>query len=241
MTHYIDVMVDLETCGTGPNAAIAAIGAVVFDRSANTLGATYYCAIDISTSVDGGGAIDADTFKWWIRQTPEAQKSTFSGSSHINQALLNFSVWLGKQCLAAVVTGLPPEVRVWGNGADFDIVVLGQSYKRAHMPTPWKFWNVRCFRTLKAEHSAIKMERSGTHHNALDDATTQAMHVLKIDQIRTRPPEEHGLVIPLPNPALGGYINIDSGNDLRRSALVLNVAIVANLLSLALNLYNHFF
>ncbi len=33
-----DIMLDLETMGTGPNAAIVAIGAVAFDLQAGTIG-----------------------------------------------------------------------------------------------------------------------------------------------------------------------------------------------------------
>jgi hypothetical protein len=173
--RFIDVMTDLETTDTSPNAAIAAIGAVVFDRQSGQLGSSIYIGVDINTSVNDGGIISADTFKWWMMQSAEARQS-FAGTTHIHAALHQFASWLALQCSSG------EEVRIWGNGADFDMVVLGQSYKRAGLPPPWKFWNVRCFRTLKAEHPTITMERAGTHHNALDDAITQAKHVLRIDQ-----------------------------------------------------------
>lgn len=173
----IDVMIDLETTGTGPSAAIAAIGAVTFDRIACTLDNTFYSKIDISTSAANGGAIDADTFKWWLAQSDEPRRS-FDGKEHINQALIDFTAWLG------AVTHDIDLVRIWGNGTDFDVVILAESFKRAVLPVPWKFWNTRCFRTLKSEYPHVRMDRHGTHHNALDDAISQAEHVLKIDQAR---------------------------------------------------------
>ena len=44
----------------------------------------------------------------------------------------------------------------------------------------WPYRNNRCYRTLKGLLPAIELERSGTHHNALDDAITQARHLQKI-------------------------------------------------------------
>ena len=44
-----DVMVDLETLSTKPNAAIVSIGAVFFDPKTGELGDTYYQVIDIET------------------------------------------------------------------------------------------------------------------------------------------------------------------------------------------------
>jgi inhibitor of KinA sporulation pathway (predicted exonuclease) len=47
------------------------------------------------------------------------------------------------------------------------------------MQAPWKFYNDRCYRTLKAMYPHIKMpKRTGTHHNALDDAISQVNHLI---------------------------------------------------------------
>ena len=69
---------------------------------------------------------------------------------------------------------------VWGNGASFDNVLLATAYKRLGMETPWPFWKDRCFRTMK---NVCKVDHSfeGTAHNALDDARSQAQHLIKID------------------------------------------------------------
>lgn len=173
-TSFLDVMVDLETTGTGPDAAIASIGAVALDRASGQLGPTFYQMVDIVSAVGIGGKIDATTFLWWMQQS-ESARETFRGKEHICVVLQHFSEWIVR------VAGSTEDVRVWGNGADFDPVVLGESYKRAGHPVPWKFWNVRCFRTLRNESKQIEFERIGTHHNALDDAISQAKHLLKID------------------------------------------------------------
>lgn len=75
---------------------------------------------------------------------------------------------------------LRDKVRIWGNGADFDNVILASVYKRIGMEQPWLYRNNRCYRTLKALHPEIPIERVGTHHNAVDDAESQARHLLAI-------------------------------------------------------------
>lgn len=170
-----DVMVDLETTGTSPSAAILSIGAVAFDRTTNTLGPSFYRTIDLNSAVKRGGIVEADAFTWWMKQSDEARAGMGAGMP-INIALLDFAVWLKEVCVPW------DQVRIWGNGADFDPVLLSQSYERCQLATPWKFWNTRCFRTLKNEHPQVKVKRMGTHHNALDDALHQVVHLLKIDR-----------------------------------------------------------
>jgi len=48
------------------------------------------------------------------------------------------------------------------------------------MERPWYFWNDRCYRTMKSLYPQIPMERDGVHHNALDDAISQARHLMAI-------------------------------------------------------------
>lgn len=78
---------------------------------------------------------------------------------------------------------------VWGNGADFDPVLLSSAYRAIGRPPPHKFYNVHCFRTLKNLFPVEKPARDGTHHNALDDAIHQVKHLHKILQ-------EHGITLP---------------------------------------------
>lgn len=166
-----DIMIDLETMGTSADAAIVALGAQAFDLSTGQLGDRFYCAIDLQTAVAMGGVIDAGTVLWWLSQEEEARKALTRDTRPIGQVLAAFDVWCLQQ-------GRPDDLDVWGNGADFDNVILASAYRRAKMPLPWSHWNNRCYRTIKAQHRNIKIERSGTHHNALDDATSQARHLV---------------------------------------------------------------
>lgn len=72
------------------------------------------------------------------------------------------------------------DAEVWGNGASFDNVILRGAYARNSTPAPWAWWNDRCYRTIKALHREVPMERLGTHHNALDDAISQALHLIRM-------------------------------------------------------------
>jgi exodeoxyribonuclease VIII len=166
-----DVMLDLETMGNGSNAAIVAVGAIEFDAATNTLGQRFYRVVSLETAVALGGVIDASTVMWWLRQSDEARKDICNDGLPLRQVLAEFSEWLAS---------LGEGVKVWGNGAAFDNVIMAQAYRRAGMPVPWQYQNDRCYRTVKAMRPDVKMERTGTHHNAIADATSQARHLMDI-------------------------------------------------------------
>jgi hypothetical protein len=166
-----DVMLDLETMGTDPHAAIIAIGAVEFDIQNGEIGERFYAVIDLESVVAAGGVIDAATVIWWMQQSDAARSEFKRKGEHIAVVLQKFTVWMKSR-------GEYPNARVWGNGAAFDNVILASAYKRNMTQVPWLFWNDRCYRTIKAQHPTIKMERSGTHHNAVDDAESQARHLI---------------------------------------------------------------
>lgn len=163
MAHF---MIDLETMGNKPDAPITSIGAVIF--SMNGVSHEFYARVDLSSSVKHGGIMDADTVKWWLTQDPAAQQE-MTGGGDLIEALNDLSDFM---------RGDDPIV--WGNGAAFDNVILAAHYDRCCIYRPWKFWNDRCYRTMKSLFPDVKMDRSGTHHNALDDAKSQAVHLINI-------------------------------------------------------------
>lgn len=166
-----DVMLDLETMGTGPNAAIVSIGATEFDVATKKLGRMFYRCIDLRSAVDSGGVIDADTVIWWLKQDDEARKAIYDNVTNLRAALHDFSFWLGPN---------KDRIKMWGNGAAFDNVILAQAYQRAGIDVPWSHWNDRCYRTIKSMRPDKKITRAGTYHNALDDAVSQALHLMEI-------------------------------------------------------------
>jgi len=85
-----DVMLDLETMGNGPRAAIVAIGAVEFDPETGTVGERFYQAVDLATAVSMGGEMDASTVLWWMQQGDEARAAFAKGGAHLSKALHEF-------------------------------------------------------------------------------------------------------------------------------------------------------
>lgn len=168
-----DLMVDLETLGTKPGSVIVSIGAVFFNREG--LGATFYRAVNIEGQI--GMTMDAPTVQWWLCQSDEARRVFYDAERvSMNLALADFASWILEASGAYGVGG----TRVWGNGSDFDNVLLAEAYRRQGIHQPWKFYNNRCYRTLKSMAREIKPERAGIHHHALDDAVTQANHAINL-------------------------------------------------------------
>lgn len=176
----MDVMLDLETLGSNPRAPIVAIGAVEFDRRNRVIGQTFYCTVDV-TCFDRYKQFlaDFDTVKWWLKQDPKAIATTFFAQDalDVRDALMQFQVW----CSTIADSN---KLRMWGNGSDFDNVVLSYAYDALKILKPWRFNNNRCFRTMKGECPEVYPAFEGTKHNALDDAVHQAKWLFKIDEAR---------------------------------------------------------
>lgn len=168
------IMLDLETMGTGPNAAIVAIGAVEFEltKAGGRLGDSFYQCIELESSMARGGQVDAGTVLWWLTQSDAARAMFAEPAAYEGEALLKFSEWM-------LARGDPKNLLVWGNGASFDNVILASAYRRAGALLPWNSFNDRCYRTVKSMHPAAPaIQRTGTHHNAKDDAINQANHLI---------------------------------------------------------------
>lgn len=171
-----DIMVDLETLGTGPGCAILSIGAVAFDPWTGFIGADFHTLVSTASCRNLGLREEADTMDWWDRQKPEARAILAKA------AAADVAVQTALDGLATFIRshGGAPRVRLWGNGADFDNAILADLYRRTGQRPPWNFWNSRCFRTFKALSGGCEPQRLGTHHNALDDARHQALWACRI-------------------------------------------------------------
>lgn len=168
-----DVMIDLETMGTTPGSAIVSIGACFFDRAIGAIGDTFEASISLKSCVAAGLTLDPDTVMWWLGQSDAARgKLTGTTGRPLADELFSFAGWLRR-----VATG---PVRPWGNAASFDCGLLAEAYRAAGMDIPWKFWDERCYRTLKEENKHVPYVRTGIPHHALSDAISQAQHACAI-------------------------------------------------------------
>lgn len=180
MSH---IMVDLETLGVTPGAIILSIGAVYFSPTMG-LGREFQRVISRESSEQAGLLAEVETVEWWKRQSPAARRvlelAEGKDAFTLQTALQDLRDFIDLDGVA--------EARVWGNGASFDNALLTYAYKAIAVPVPWKFWNNRCFRTLKScAPNVAAPQRIGTLHNALDDAKNQALHAVAImkDFMRT--------------------------------------------------------
>lgn len=177
-----DIMLDLETLGTGNTAAVVEIGAVEFDPHGDGIRATFRRRVTLTSAMFHGN-VDAGTLLWWLQQSHEARAAVFLDDDPLlgtnpqlarplDVTLDDFSSWLEGT-----------EIAMWGNGATFDNIVLRSAYRAVGKKVPWSFRNDKCYRTvinLLPEHRRPPFERIGMAHSAVDDATTQALHLQKV-------------------------------------------------------------
>lgn len=170
------VMLDLETLSTKKNAAIAAIGAVGFTNT-GVSDQSFYRVIKLQSCEDLGLHISASTVGWWVQQDAQA-RAMFAdkGAVSLTQALADFTGWY------ASISG----DEVWGNGSDFDNVILTSAYDAVKIARPWMYHQDRCFRTLKnlprkeVYDAAAAQVPTVVKHNALDDAAWQAAVAVRL-------------------------------------------------------------
>lgn len=163
-----NAMIDIETLGKKPGAAVLSIGAVMFGAAG--LGETFYAPVLLQSCIDVGLTIDPETVAWWMKQSDEARAAAFvADAAPLKVVLMCFTEWF-----VAQKARYP-----WCHGATFDVPILDAAYEACGLQAPWKFYDVRDTRTLY-DLAGVKVDRSkGTHHNALDDAHAQAKAAMK--------------------------------------------------------------
>lgn len=170
-------MLDFETLGQRPTTAVISLGAVIFNSE--KILAQKDWTFDVKHQLENGRTIDYSTLQWWMKQSDSA-RAVFQRTVTTKLSVFaeEFKQFLGG-----------PKVKIWGNGADFDVSIIADIFQRSlRIDLPWIFWDVRCFRTFNAIHDCKKLVvRKGTHHNALDDAIYQAECVIAALNKKTQP------------------------------------------------------
>lgn len=192
MINQTHIVIDLETMGIGTNAAIVAIGAVRIERGQHT--GEFYRIVDLASSIAHGGTTDASTINWWLKQSPEA-RAEVDGSQHpaeLIDVLLSLSDFIQAR----------HETRLWGNGATFDLRILGEAYDACHLSHPWDFRLERDLRTILELHPDAKQvgEFFGIRHHALADACHEAKQLCKALRL-------HADIVKAPHQATAGGRN----------------------------------
>lgn len=171
-SNYNAVMLDLETLGTGNNAAIVSIGAVRFQLNVKQTEFTedqlFYVPVDLEASMEQGLTADGDTIKWWMKQS-DAARSAFQNGLKLFVALRMF-----KDFVPSVTT------YIFGNSSMFDNIILRSAFKASNMRYPVTYRYDACYRTLCKITNVPFNGVEGTAHNALDDAKAQTKHLMAI-------------------------------------------------------------
>lgn len=190
----MNFMMDLETGGKTPGCAIVSVGIIAFDPLAPTVDALfpdfgYYSVVNRESCMDAFLHEDTEgpqsTMAWWSRQSGEAREALHAYRNNQGKDLaevLEASIeYVAGHCT-------PKNAKVFGNGSDFDNAIVAVAARQVGLKVPWSYGG-RCYRTMKSldailgpEFAAPALTRSGTYHNALDDAKTQAMHLWEIVQ-----------------------------------------------------------
>jgi exodeoxyribonuclease VIII len=165
------IMVDLETVSNKPNAAITQIGAAAFNIGTGAILKTFEAHVDLASAIRAGGAVEADTIVWWLGQDAGARSAFVdgqNGATAIGEVLQDFIGWC---------KGFNETLRVWSNGASFDVPIIEVAMSRFGLKPPWKFWDVLDVRTVAFLCGCKWTDLAppeGTGHKAVDDAVRQA-------------------------------------------------------------------
>lgn len=170
------VMLDLETWGTKPGCALRSIGAVSFapEKAVDYSQSSFYLNIDEASCLEVGLEKERSTVEWWLKQSLESRAALLVKPCLLRNAVLSFHEWFRSN----------QAEYIWCHGANFDEPIWVAAANAVGERTPWKFWNVRCTRTIyhAADFDPRSIPREGTYHNALDDARYQARCVIAAAQ-----------------------------------------------------------
>lgn len=151
-------MVDLETLGSNPSSPVIQIGLVFFTIDGIDLKAQ--CTIDFNDALKYGEA-DGSTIKWWLSQPKEAQEKLFENTKTMAETIEIFNRLIKGQ-----------NANYYWAHATFDFPILISMFRN---------YGGLDMRTLEYLAGDIEWEkRTGIHHCAVDDASYQAIHAIKM-------------------------------------------------------------
>ena len=178
--QFIDIVLDLETLALSEDAAILQIGCALPQFSANKLLKRanhiipfFEATIAYEQAINSEFSKDPDTLDWWEKQSVEARKSVFSGQDSYIDAFEKLRDWM----LSIKAAGF--EIRLWGNGPEFDNRILDYALNCFNIRDLWNFRNNHSMRTAQLFFPQDKdwceeMGKRYIKHTALGDASYEA-------------------------------------------------------------------
>ena len=168
----MDIMLDIETLSTRPEAVVLTLGAVKFDPFADDVSTEtgLYIRMDVDEQLALNRHVQQDTVDWWGRQSEDVREEALgeherTGLNEVADQINRFLVGSNN---------------IWCQGPAFDIVILENLYRQLNRPAPWLFWQIRDSRTLFGVHGDPRNKNATGAHNALIDCYYQARAVQQV-------------------------------------------------------------
>ena len=162
----VHIMVDLETWDTTASAVILSIGACIIGADPKRFDTLY---LELSTYTQYMRTKSVSAMEWWEQQG----NCPCNGRTSLVDALYHLRDYLARITVRPII---------WCKGTDFDVSILTHAYGQMGVPTPWKYNDVRDFRTVKKMfgESMVTTISNPKPHDALEDAVFQAQQLYSI-------------------------------------------------------------
>ena len=141
-----DLMLDIETLGTGTRGLITQIGACYFDRYTGEIGDKFCENIRIQDSLNNNFEVDEGAIKFWLEQDKKIIKLMLKDAQDIRKVLEHFKQFYKKGTMA------------WSH-ATFDFPILTNAYHLLKIRQPIPYKKMRDIRTL-VDLSRIKRNKN---------------------------------------------------------------------------------
>ena len=173
-----DIMLDLETLGTRPDAAIIQIGAVLFEPKSggkidNANGFNQHVIYQ-----DGSGSVDHGTLGFWCteKNVKRMGENMQKKAEFLPKVLSDFTAWP-----VNVLGSWDAVGRIWAKPSVFDVTILRSAFIRTGTEAPWNLRSPRdCYTVFDLVGGAPEVDWTGlVAHDAFDDAVGQAMQKQK--------------------------------------------------------------
>lgn len=178
-----NVMIDIETLGTGHHATIISVALAVFELATGKVAAEKYIRINWKEDCEiRGGKIDPATVTWWLKQSTEARVELITGDDQIlpDDALMQVFEFIRKHCDEG-------PVYVWSKSPSFDLSLIKDAAERCCIPAseiPWQFWNERDVLTIEGIAALLSIPlpygKNDVTHHALGDVRGQIRNVTAV-------------------------------------------------------------
>lgn len=177
-----NVMIDLETGATTPNAVVFAVGLVVFnDHKVEPIEELRDRAIVMYPEIGPQNILPrilaTETLAWHAKEPNRAEM--------LSKYLDENSAITVDQVFDKFEDTIKPKAKVWANSPSFDLAILRHWAKQVGRELPFKFYQELDFRTLKhlAREYGIQLPKADEElaHTADYDAAFQAhctQHIL---------------------------------------------------------------